>query len=390
MIDSRPSARTTFVASLLLWIPWLLSALPIFVLFLEFRCGELGECGAEWWYYARFNSNLFLYSVTFGLISTALLHRPWVRTVHHLHSLPGSARFKTIGVVVLGVVGAAGLFSHGEFYYKHSTEDFKECTEDFSQFGGAAPAPWFIAPDVMEDEDKDMRIRSLFTKRCGKVSPPLTIQEKCEFQSKLSILWEDRDGSASYTARFYRAGTVAMTIGFALLFATLYIMGTSKSMKNAAGRRSSEDKQMKTLLVLAYQFAMFWALMRVGVIRENQSLYAEDPLLTFNYLILFLFAFGFAVISICWPEASRYERYRARFFGFGMAGLFLSIAGFATQIIGLEGTWIPDQLVRVFGTGGSLGSYLSVLFLLFVAHFRYILRWARDDKSDDPGGPGAT
>ena len=88
MIDTQPSSRTRFLAGSLLWGLWLVSALPFFSLFIEFRGRQLGDCGAEWWYYARFYSHFFLYPITFGLISTALLHRPWIRSVHHLCCLP--------------------------------------------------------------------------------------------------------------------------------------------------------------------------------------------------------------------------------------------------------------------------------------------------------------
>ena len=390
MMDSRPSARTTFIAFLALWIVWLVSAFPLFVLFLEFRCGEIGECGAEWWYYARYHSNIFLYPV-FGFISTALLHRPWIRTFHYLFSLPEPTRTKLIGVVVVLGVLVVGLFIYGEFLSKHSSSAFKNCKNvtEF-KFKGAAPAPWFIAPSVMEAKDEGKGVRSLLEERCKRPSQSLQLSEKCEFQEQLSVLWKDRNRSASYTYQSYFYGTVAMTILFVFLGATIVIMGTSKSMKDSAGGRSSEDKHMKTLLVNAYQFAMFWALMRVAVLRENQSLYVEDPLLDYNYVILLLFAIGFVAIVIVWPDARPYERYRAN---------FLSIASSAITVVGLFGDrfvseWIPDVLVGYFGTGGSLLSYLIVLAFLLVVYSPYIVRYVlyggEDSKSDDAGGRGAT
>ena len=92
MTDTQPSRKTRFVAASLLWGVWAVSVVPLFALFFEFQCRQLGECGAEWWYYARLYSHFFVYPVTFGLISTALLHRPWLRSAHHLCSLPEDTR----------------------------------------------------------------------------------------------------------------------------------------------------------------------------------------------------------------------------------------------------------------------------------------------------------
>ena len=383
MIDSRPSARTTFIASWALWGFWLLSALPLLVLFLEFRCDDLGGCGAEWWYYARFYSHFFLYPVTFGFISTALLHRPLIRTVHHLLSLPEPTRTKVIGVVAGSVALIVGIISYGELGSEHSSSAFKNCP-NATEFRGSTPAPWSIAPDVMEAEDEDMIVRSLLEKRCRSVSQSLNDLEKCEFQEKLSVLWKDRNRSASYTDLFYRVGFVAMTTLFALLFATIII----ESMKNSAGERNSEVKHMKTLLVLALLFATFWLLMRVAFMREKLSVYPGDPLLIANFLIVLFFVFVHVWIVFAWPEARRSETYRDRILG---------IANAAINVIGLLGVrmdwaWIADGLVLIFGTGGSPSTYLFVLAFLFAVHFQYILRYVyrEDGKSDDVGGPGAT
>lgn len=388
MMDSRPSARTTFWASLALWFFWLVSALPLLVLFLEFRCGEIGECGAEWWYYARFYSHFFLYPVTFGFISTALLRHPLIWTVHHLLSLPEPTRTKVIGVVVGSVVVVVGVFSYGELYSEHSSSAFKNC-ENATEFTGSTPAPWSIAPDVMEAEDEDMLVRSLLEKRCLSDSQSLNDSEKCEFQEKLSVLWKDRNRSASYTELFYRVGFVAMTTLFALLFATILIVLASKIMKNSAWERNSEVKHMKTLLVLALLSATFWALMRGAFIYEKLSVYPGDPLLASNWLILlgFVVVHAWTVIA-WWPNHERYERYLAPFF---------TIAGFAIGVIALFGggvdrEWIPEFLVGTFGTGGSPLTYLAVLSFLLLVHFPYILRYVHreDGKSDDARGPGAT
>ena len=87
MIETQPTGRTRIVAALSLWGCWLVSISPVVALFFEFGQGQLEACGAEWWYHAKFYSHFFIYPVTFGLVSTVFLHRPWIRVVHYLHSL---------------------------------------------------------------------------------------------------------------------------------------------------------------------------------------------------------------------------------------------------------------------------------------------------------------
>ena len=142
MTDAHLPKKTRFVAALLLWTPWMVSILPLFALFIEFRCRQLGECGTEWWYYARLYSHFFLYPITFGLISTALLHRPWVRTVRHLRSLPEDARTVKIcglvavraGIAKIGVITLSAL----------AIIVFASWVE----FTRATPALWSFPPDV--------------------------------------------------------------------------------------------------------------------------------------------------------------------------------------------------------------------------------------------------
>ena len=50
MTGARRSPGMDLAATLLLWGLWAASALPLLVLFTEFRCRELAECGAEWWH----------------------------------------------------------------------------------------------------------------------------------------------------------------------------------------------------------------------------------------------------------------------------------------------------------------------------------------------------
>ena len=362
--------NTKLVAALLLWVLWLVSALPFFVLFFEFHCGQLGDCGNEWWYYARFYSHFFLYPITFGLFSTAFLHRPWIRSVHYLRSLPKRTRIRKVGLIVLSVLAVVSVMSYLEF-------------------AGATPAPWSLAPDAMKERDEGMRIHALLAKRCQRslasLNPAsLNPREKCEFRKKLSVLWDNGDGPLSYTEQFYRVGFVAMTILFAILFVTIFVV----KVWDSRNRSDSENNRMKSLLSLALFFATFWVLMRFTFLLEKLSVYPEDPLLIYNVLIFLGFlAIYIHQVASRWPRTERYEK---------RLELVMSIAGIAIVIVvfvaeRLPNTWIAEAFIRTYGTGSSSWTYVAVLLLLLVVYFPHILQCLDGDKgpegSDQPDSP---
>lgn len=424
MTDTRRSPTTGFLAGLALWGVWAVSASPLFALFFEFRCDQLGECEEEWWYYARFYSHFFLYPVTFGLVSTALLHRPWIRTVHHLRSLPESTRTMKVGLIVVSMLLVVGFASYVEFSGGHSSDAFKNCKNwskengSVQEFMGATPAPWSIEPEVMKSSDEGMKVRSLLEMRCQRASdswnrsercefiqlpvpglsdllsglckspsPLLSEEEKCEFHQKLGALWKDGDGPWSDTEGFYRAGFVAMTTLFAFLFAAIFITTTrySKNAKDPEDPEAREIKSSTSLLALALLFATFWVLMRITFLKEKLSIYPEDPLLIFNWLIFLVFAALYVhLVTRLWPKSKRYER---------RLDLALSLASVVIGVMGVLGSalsveWIPEALVRVFGTGSTPLTYIAVLLFLFVVHFPHLLRVVERWGSEGSGRDG--
>ena len=400
MTDTRRSGPTGVFAGVSLWALWAVSALPFFVLFIEFRGGELGECGQEWWYYARFYSHFFLYPITFGLVSTALLHRPWIRTVHHLRSLPEPARTRKVGLIAVSILAVVGFAGYVEFSGSHSSSAFEKCkplfeeSESFPEFSGATPAPWSIAPGAMETGEEGPRVHALLAKRCEiasdssygreNASTLLGEKEKCEFQQKMSTLWRDGDGPRSLTEDFYRAGFLAMTALFALLFATIFVTTTrySRDGKGAEDRRDPEIGSMMSLLGVALIFATFWVLMRITFLAEKLSIYPEDPLLTFNWFILLAFvAIYVHLVARLWPASGPYERYLNLVLT--ILALVIGVIGLISDIFSLE--WIPKTLIGVFGTGGTLTTYIAVFLLLLVVHFPYLLRWLEKNGSDHFG-----
>lgn len=335
------------------------------MLFFEFYCGQLEACGNEWWYYARFYSHFFLYPITFGLFSTAFLHRPWIRSVHYLRSLPKRTRTRKVGLIAISVLAVVFVISYLEF-------------------AGATPALWSFAPDAMKERDEGIRIHALLAKRCQMSPESLDDMDKDEFRKKLSVLWDDGDGPLSYTEQFYRVGFVAMTILFAILFVTIFVV----KVWDSQNRSDSENNRMKSLLSLALFFATFWVLMRFTFLLEKLSVYPEDPLLIYNVFIFL----GFLVIYIHqvasrWPRTERYEK---------RLELVMSIAGIAIAIVvvvaeRLPNTWIAEAFIRTYGTGSSAWTYVAVLLLLLVVYFPHILQCLDGDKgtegSDQPHSP---
>lgn len=107
--------RAERVGKLLLWGLWTASALPLLVLFIEFGRREMGECGDEWWHYATLYSHFFLYPVSFGLIATCLLHRPWALAVRYVYGLEGKTRMRTSGLLIASALMVIGFACYVEF-----------------------------------------------------------------------------------------------------------------------------------------------------------------------------------------------------------------------------------------------------------------------------------
>ena len=288
MTDTQPSRKTRFVAASLLWGSWAMSVVPLFALYVEFQCRQLGGCGAEWWYYARLYSHFFLYPVTFGFISTALLHRPWLRSVHHLRSLPEDTRIvKVLGLVAMRVgVAKIGVITLSALVVV--------VFSSWVEFTRSTPALWSFSPDVPsqtgdagEAEGPNQwlaRARTLIETRCppehsavsgdpGEAklaadAPPLcrfVLQlcpepdhalcmlfwsyctsrpegldsgEKGEFAGALDELKERN--YTSTTERAYYVGFVALTTLFTFLFMAIIVEITSVS-ETSENRKIPED-----------------------------------------------------------------------------------------------------------------------------------------------------
>ncbi len=322
-----------------LWLLWTLSALPLLVLLLEFRSDGIPACGPEGWYYARFYSHFFLYPVTFGLISTFCLMRPWVQSMRYL-CISSRHKKAAIGIfmfVILAIVFIGSL-----------------------EFGQSTPAVWEFEPKILSESDPGKKIRGIIEKRCNKDPgwmgiPKLNPCERREFKKWLDELveWGDsKKNSRSYTEIFYKIGFIALAILFVILFLTVFILGASGG---------SEGNRMD-LAGYALFFAVFWALMRTTFLIEKRVVYSDDPLLFANYAIFLAF------LSLVYYSVEKTNRSNGRAYGRNIfpITLFASFVGiFATAGVSNE---LSRLLVRVFGTESSWETY-AVVYVLLGIHF---------------------
>ena len=223
---------------------------------------------------------MFLYPITFGLVSTVFLTKPWIRSVNYLRDLClsddqekrriGFQNVVLIIVTILLVTGISGSFS-------------------------SIPAIWSFAPEVLDRTDVYERvtaekIRTKIMNRCEQIN----LNQRLEapfLQYSLAGQWKMSDAPLSHTEVFYRIGHLAMTILFCLLFTT----GSLFAAPPAEIERS-EAKVLEHYVWIALFFASFWILMRATFLFEEQSLYGENPLLKVYGVFLILFAVLFGLL----------------------------------------------------------------------------------------------
>ena len=287
MSDDAHHSRAVICTASILWFFWALSALPLLVLLTEFGRFELGEaCVNVGWCYARLHSHVFLYPVTFGLVSTLFLTRPWIQSVNYLRDLclsdnpkkRGIARKIVVLIVVfiLLVTGISGSFS-------------------------SRPALWSFAPGVLAKEGNAAELRRVIMNRCDQNSQEesektvettikkitgtatektveieardrprpepkkitgtttektveATIEKITETTTEKTLFsefplrdqWKMPDATLSHTEVFYRIGHLAMTILFCLLFTTGFLFAAlPNEMEREAKDREAKDREAK-------------------------------------------------------------------------------------------------------------------------------------------------
>ena len=296
---------------------------------------------------------------------------PWLVCLRRLRALPGRKRTRTVAFLSASVLVVVGFASYAELFGTHPESVPRKC-ESHAEHVGATPAIWSIAPEALSQSGDGKTARGLIAQRCAGNAPEgrppsLSFEEKCEFQRSLGTLWQDGEGPMSYTEVAYRAGFVAMTTLFALLFATVYVAG-------ASGRR------MMPLLVPALLLATFWVLMRITFLSEKLSIYPEDPLFIFNPFIFLTFAVvcGYLIVRV-WNEFKELERYMYLAVWIGE----LALAGMGLILSPSFPDLVPNLLVGLLGSGSSPLTYMAVLLLMVVVLFPAVLRALGVDRQSE-------
>lgn len=415
MSDDQRSRTTEHYAAVGLWSLWAFSVLPLFVLVIEFWGSKLENCGNEAWYYARFYSHFFLYPIAFGWISTAFLHRPFIEVVRHLCSFP--ERAKVLKLVLVGLSMALTVFFICYVEFTRSTsalwsfmpavespQEVGEAQERARELLGARCSLQTTTSDLGETTpsaskvsplcrlvislcpDREDGLCKFVLSFCQDLPEELNESQKGDSKSALETL-EER-GIKSWTEWAYYLGIIALTTLFAVLFVTIFISMEKASAPGEYGTSGekvmdSTNRRMLVQLVVALFFATFWMLMRITFLTEKLAVYPGDPLLSLNYLIfLALIALYVHLVTRLWRDFGRYEKH---------FNLFLSAAGVAVGVLGLfqdllPAGWIRGILVNLFGTGGSLLTYIGVLLFLLVVYFPHILRWLDPDRKPQDSG----
>ena len=350
-----PGKTKLFVASIP-WILWVLSALPLLALSIEFKDGDLGACGKEAYYYAKLYSHFFLYPVTFGLISTILLTYPWLWSVEYLYS-HRRTRLRSFSIIAVSMLAVVFFASYMEF--TRST-----------------PAIWSFSPTTKSADLQ--KARELIEDRCERrpsLHSGLNEEEKGDsskkddFSEALNTL-KGNNVLLSWTEIFYRIGFVAMTLLFAVLFVTVFVERISKT--------EGQDAPFR-LWVAALSFATFWMLMRITFLIEKLSLYPDEPLLRENYFIFGAFAVLYiCLVSTIWTRIRPSEQWGSIL---NALTLIATVTGLLASHVSVYMKWVPEMLVSLFGTESSLSTYIGVIFLLLISHLPYILNLSVNPKS---------
>lgn len=295
VIESQPSRGTWVLAVGTLWGCWLVSIYPVVQLFLEFGQRQIEDCGAEWWYHAWSYPHFFIYPVTFGLVSTVFLHRPWIRVVHYLFSLTRRGKINHFVFILFSMLVVVAFMTVVEFIRAPQGSAAVKCDGKLTE---PTRSLWDIAPDAMKGNE----VHALVARQCKK-GKPLEKEEKCEYGRKMAELWDDSRESSTVGA--YRWGFVFMTFLFVFLFAAIAIV---RSWKPEIGSHP-EGKRIAGMLFVALSFATMWVFLRaVYLWVKKPLLYPEDPQLAFDILILGIFLIFLLYAAICrWSRVARYE-----------------------------------------------------------------------------------
>ena len=423
MSNDEHHSRKAICTASILWFFWALSTLPLLVLITEFGRLDLGACGNEGWYYARLHSHVFLYPITFGLVSTVFLTKPWIRSVNYLRDLCLSSdqKERKIGIwsvaliigTILLVTGISGSFSSSPAVWSftpRSLTEFegwdefeKQCEQNKNGHKNREKIIEYTPRKITEEiidytpgKTTGKIIEKIIEHPLEKDTDKVTETTTETSKSLLDPEWKKSHAPLSHTEVVYRIGHLAMTILFCLLFTTGSLFAAlpsemGRGKEKGSGAEESEKKVLERHVWIALFFASFWMLMRATFLFEEQPLYGENQLLDVHRAFLLLFVGLFVLL----PALYRYRIYKNKSDSPGnpqsaeqdsQGSIILIVIGLVEGVIaGLELTNVSSQigkvLIFVFGTGSSILSYFAMFTVILVFSIPFILQRLRKESS---------
>ena len=325
------------MATAVLWGLWVLSVVPLVMLFFEFNDPQdVCDIGAS--YYAKLYGHIFVYPITFGLLATVFLTQPWLQTVRSMWDLPAPRRGRVVAFLAISIVGVVSFAS-------------------WADFTRATPALWSFKPAVHKNETIDAA-RSVLMAKCKEsngVQPPEQAARDAHKEKPLDILTPSLLADArSVTEWAYYIGFIGNTTWMALLFGVVVT------------RTGSGDRRHLGRVVAAMALATAWVPFRASFLVEKVKLYTDD-LLSFNYLIFLAFVVLYIHI-LQWYTSGPEGKERKVVLWAG--NLIVAMLALLSAMVGplAKAGWFDgaDILVQYFGWKSSPPIYIAMLLLFLV------------------------
>ena len=347
--EARSTSAGDIAAAAFLWALWVLSVVPLVVLFIEFWDPQHCVKALD---YAKLYGHMFVYPLLFGFPATVFLTRPWLHTFRSIREQPPArARLITFLSAIVATVSFAiyadrtqatpALWSFKAAAHKNAAEDNapvaairNACTFLQERFRGNTQT----AAKATEQQN-----RTRF-KEDGKVKKPL---------DNLNGLLSKEPRSATEWA--YHVGYIGNTMWTALLFSIVVVL---------LARTDSNENAPVGHVVAAVTLATIWVPFRAAFLVEKVELYSTDPLHLLNYLVFLAFVVLQLHVLRLYMNGLNGVGFEKRSVALWtpMVYLLSALASLPEHVDTFD--IVADTLVRYFGHDSSPWIYITILLLL--------------------------
>lgn len=363
-----PGRSSDLVATAVLWGLWVLSVVPLVVLFIEFHGRSEAVCSLGAGHYAKLYGHFFVYPIVFGLPATVLLTRPWLHTVGLIRHLPTPKRRRVVAFLAVSILGIVSFASWADFTkatpalwsFKATVQPEAAKEENAVKVIVSACSTLVAKSQMAEDTDSQTRAQ---TQQNGEEKRPLDVLKPLLGKEALSL-----------TERAYYIGFIGNTTWVALLFGVVVV------------RTGLGDRTLLGQLVVAVALATAWVPLRAAFLVEKTALYT-DELLPMNYLIFLAFVVLYLhILRLYAPRLGDRGRQITLWTGnLIVIGLSL-LSTLAGSVAGSDLDWSGSGgalLVDYFGSKSSVLKYIGMLMLLLVMVAPAAVRRLWDGSGDE-------